>query len=138
MPKKPIWHMRLINGDEILCQIGKETDNEIVVKYPLVISEKVEKKTGKSNIVLSKYTLSKNSNLNLKQTHIVTKTRVHDEVENFYKSSLDYSKNVLEPNQLAEMQDVADMMNEMNKPNELIILAPATSTNFVDSGNSVN
>jgi len=140
MTKSKVMHLRLVNGDEILCHLHRKTKDYVIVRDALVVDEVKDNETGRSSIFLSKYTLTDENNLNLNPTHIVTMTTVSEEIADYYKNSVEYSKNVIEPNKLAEIQKVSNMLGTLNKPSETLILK--TSNNYYDpylpSSNSIN
>jgi hypothetical protein len=134
-----VFHLRLVNGDEILCRVYRQTKNVILVKDPLVVDEVKDNETGRSSIFLSKYTLSVENNLSLKPEHVVTITPVAAEIEDYYKNSVEYSKNYIEPNKIAEIQKVSAMLSSINKPSEVLVLKTSNSSTFLHpQSNSVN
>jgi len=138
MTKPKILHLRLVNGDEILCCLHRKTKDYVIVKDALVVDEVKDNESGRSSIFLSKYTLTAETNLNLNPMHIVTMTTVSEEIADYYKNSVEYSKNYIEPNKMAEIQKVSTMLGNLNKPNETIILKTSMSDYMHPCSNSVN
>lgn len=137
---KPIVHLRLVNGDEILCQILRKDKTFITVKDALVVDEVKENETGRSSIFLSKYTLTGDDTVKLKLDHVVTMTNVASEIEDYYKNSVEYSKNIIEPTKLSEIAKVSSMLSTINKQPEIIVLKTSNvgSYPYSPSSNSVN
>lgn len=107
-------HIRLINSDEIIGEFIGETDTEVQIKRPMMVSEVTDDKTKVSTIVLSKYILfDDNQVFPLSKNHIITKTNILDEIKNYYYNSLEYNNKFIEPTILREITKVNDMMQNM-------------------------
>lgn len=82
-----IRHFRIINGDEVIGEIEKETSIELSIKNPLVVVEMPE------IITLAKYVpFSENQTINIKKSHIIAITEIHEEMIRYYKNTLILSK----------------------------------------------
>lgn len=140
MPKNnKVFHLRLLNGDEILCHVYRKTKDAILVRDALVVDEVKDNETGRSSIFLSKYTLTVENSLTLRADHVVTMTPVAAEIEDYYQNSVEYSRNYIEPNKLAEIQKVSAMLGALNKPSEVLILKTSNNyATFSPSSNSIN
>jgi hypothetical protein len=137
---KPVFHLRLLNGDEILCQVIRKDKAFITVQDALVVDEVKDNETGRSSIFLSKYTLTGDDKVKLRVDHVVTMTNVAPEIEDYYKNSVEYSKNYIEPTKLTEIAKVSSMLGSINKQPEIIVLKTSNvgSYPYSPSSNSVN
>jgi hypothetical protein len=112
-------HYRLCNGDEIIAEFVGETETEIQIKRPMVVSEVTENKSNISTIVLSKYILfDDNKVFSISKNHVITKTNILDEIKKYYYNSLEYNTLFVEPSVLNEISKVNQMMERMIKDAE--------------------
>lgn len=116
---KKIYHIRLLNGDEIISEVDSENKTSITVLNPLVVEELKNPETGTSSIILSKYSLSDDHNIKINKNHIITLTTVNDTIMQYYMASLIYSEKYIEQNKINEIKKVTDYLNGIisNKPN---------------------
>lgn len=121
---KKVYHIRLINGDEIISEIDSENKTSITIINPLVVEELKNPETGTSSIILSKYSLSDDSNIKINKNHIMTLTTVNDAIMQYYMSSLVYNEKYIEQNKINEIKKVTEYLNGIisNKPNGKLII----------------
>lgn len=109
--KSPVKHIRLVNGDELIGELFKLKRDEVLIKKPMVVSEKEDEKTKVSTVVLSKYVLFEEEKaISFRRDHIVTLTDVIDEISSYYYNSLEYNRRFVEPLVHAEITKVNEVM----------------------------
>jgi|SRR3990170_2774093 len=111
-----VKHLRLVNGDELIVELSGSTDNTVLVKKPMLVSEVTDSKTKLSTIVLSKYIMFDDTDISLSKNHIVTQSNVLDEIRSYYYNSIEYNKLFLEPaikNELAKVNHIMKNMIRM-------------------------
>lgn len=132
-----VFHIRLINGDEILTEIvNEDTTAGIICLHPYVIEE-LKSETGHSTIILSKYLLTPDTEnaLLLKRDHIVTKTSVHDEIIKYYENSKIYNKQI-EEQKIAEIKRVNDVLVGINNQIQEKVIIKNVEKNRVHAGSN--
>lgn len=78
-----IKHFRIINTDEIIAEVVKETDTTFVLKKPHIVIELPEK------IILSKYVpFAKEQEIVIKKSHVIADTLLDGEMVRFYFNSV--------------------------------------------------
>jgi len=89
-----LYHIKLVNGDEIISQTQAATDPE---KYfllnPLEMNNVVDPTSGKTSCVLHSYApfASNKTTIELSKNQVIAISRVEGEMVNYYKASLEYS-----------------------------------------------
>lgn len=142
---KTVYHIRLINGDELLSIVSKKTKNEYVLINPLVVDESVNPNTGQSNLLLAKYSLSTKEEMNIQNSHIVTFTEVHPEISSYYYKSLEYNKKHIEPKKLEEISRVNIVLDtvlgntiQQDQGNVIIFKEVDKKRLVINSSNTIN
>jgi hypothetical protein len=123
---KPI-HIRLINSDEIIGELQETTNDNIIIKKPMVVSEITDPKTNHTNVVLSKYVLfDNNEDVTLSRNHIITMTGVLKEIGEFYYNSIEFNAIHLEPKIVSNIASVnQNMRNYLNQSVEEVVVSNA-------------
>jgi hypothetical protein len=86
--KRKIYHLRLINGDELITQMESESKSSFTLYHPLMAQEMFSD-DGTSAVVLINYmNFSKNKKCVILRNQVITYNEVPKEVEDFYKNSL--------------------------------------------------
>lgn len=119
--RKPnICHIRLINGDEILCEVVKNTAKDVTVRRPMVVSEKTDAKTKASIITMSRYVMfNGDTDTKIQKPHVVTMTTVLNEFQTYYFNSIEYNSRFVEPQVLDQIAYVNEVMESaLTDPNE--------------------
>lgn len=97
VPKQQIMYFRLVTGDELVGNcLGEDPDQTmVVIKQPMVLSEILNPITQSVSITLSKYMIFGNYEVvPIRNDHIVSRTRVIPELEEFYYSSVIFNNEV--------------------------------------------
>jgi hypothetical protein len=133
--QSPVKHIRLINGDEIIGELFKLKKDEVLIKKPMVVSEREDEATKISTVVLSKYVLFEEEKaISFRRDHIITLTDVLDEIRSYYYNSLEYNKRFVEPLVQAEIVKVNEVMSAVlqQHTNELLMGEMEPSDDLVD------
>lgn len=142
--EKPIYHIRLVNGDELISTINKCTKTYLELENPLVVDEMKNPENGQSTILLGKYSLSNEPILRLNMTHVITKTAVEPEIAKYYLNSLSYNKSFVDKQKLNEIKKVNNLLESLiNPPSEdngqVIILKDFDRSRLIsNSSSSIN
>lgn len=120
---KPV-HLRLINADEIIGEYVEDTDREVIVSRPMIVTEIEDPNTKSTNVVLSKYVLfNDDDRLSLKKEHIITMTGVIKEIGEFYYNSMEYNSKFLETKIVDNIANVnKNMKSILDQSNESVIV----------------
>jgi hypothetical protein len=130
--QSPVKHIRLINGDEIIGELFKLKKDEVLIKKPMVVSEREDEATKISTVVLSKYVLFEEEKaISFRRDHIITLTDVLDEIRSYYYNSLEYNKRFVEPLVQAEIVKVMSAVLQQHT-NELLMGEMEPSDDLVD------
>ena len=105
-----VYHIRMINGDELISKVTKKTKTRIFLDEPLAVEEFKNNETGVSNIVLSKFLLSKENKTDISAAHVLTISPVIKQVEDYYTVSVDYNNKLVEENKLIEIEKITKFM----------------------------
>lgn len=139
MKKENIFHIRLVNGDEIIGKMCAKNSNFVTLEDVLTVDE--IKEAGQATIFLSKYSLNSDNKLEFLYEHIVTITKVSPIIANYYLASLNYST-YMEIQKLQEIQRITDSINNSLaniQVAELVNLKNASKESVLaPSSNSVN
>lgn len=109
-----VYHLRLINGDEIIGELTGATEESLLIQKPMLVSEITDDKTRMSTIVLSKYVLfDDNQEIPFKKIHVVTQTHILEEIKNYYYNSIKYNARFVEPVIKRELIKVNGNMQDM-------------------------
>jgi len=93
-----VVHMRLCNGDEIIGELSGSSNTEYLIMRPMMVSEVTDDKTHISTIILSKYILfDENQVIPFNRSHVITQTRILDEIKSYYYNSIQYNTKFVEP-----------------------------------------
>jgi hypothetical protein len=111
MTEKPIVHVRLINGDEFIAELWKETKTKLQIRRPLTVSEQQDQETGNASIVLSRYLLDNGQDvIDIQKVHVITKTGIIPELETYYINSLQFNEFFIEKNVLENIKKTNSQM----------------------------
>jgi len=104
--KENVYHIRLINGDELLAKLSNETKNGFTFSDPRAIV------MHDGMMTLQKYTpFMENSEITIQKNHVLTHNKVHMEVERFYNNST-ISLNLVDKNILDGLKATNDTFEE--------------------------
>lgn len=111
MTEKPIVHVRLINGDEFIAELWKETKTKLQIRRPLTVSEQQDAETGSATIVLSRYLLDNGQMpIDIQKIHVLTKTPIMAELETYYLNSLQFNEFFIEKNVMENIKRTNSQM----------------------------
>lgn len=135
-----VFHIRLLNGDEILTEIIDTTKTTIDVNDPYVLDE-VKSSSGQTTIILTKYLLTKDNKnaVRLNRNHIITISEAHEEIERYYQNSRTFNKDI-ETQKIQEIKRVNDLMEGiLNTNQDVIVLKNVHKDRVIDySSNTVH
>lgn len=115
--KNSIYHLRLVNGDEIITKVTKKTKTLTYVYEPLFVEEIKNPETGQSSILLTKYLLSDDNLATFNNAHVISFSSVNKSIEKYYHVSLEYNKKFIEGQKLNEIEKVTKFMNGLVNKN---------------------
>jgi len=81
-------HFRMINSEEVIAEVIAETDHSFIVRNPYMVIEL------ETSVSLAKYVpFSANQSIELKKSHIITSTELHEEMIRYYKNTITIGRN---------------------------------------------
>lgn len=91
--KKHLYHFKLINGEEIISEIGTSSNEaEYFLKNPMIIQEVVDQQTSITAIILSDYVpFNDAKNIVLSKASVVSSCRVSEGMAKYYNVSVDFN-----------------------------------------------
>jgi len=120
-PKKQVLYIKLVTGDEIVGDcLGEDPNGTVVIlKTPMLLSEVINPLSQTISITLSKYMIFGDYEfIPIKNTHIISMTKVVPELEDFYKSSVVFNQEVA-TKEIANELSRANMATKRALKNEL-------------------
>lgn len=121
-----IYHVRLINGEELLGEwLGTtEETEEIVIKTPMALSDAAQ--NGTNGLILTRYTtFDAVEVVSFKPEHVLSLSPVIDEMAEYYNLSVEYTNKVARKAVMLEL-------NEINRTLRGILHGEQTKIDFLD------
>lgn len=118
--EQKIFHIRLINGDELLGDLHKEDDLNYTIDQPLLLEEVFDHETHIPKQILTDYvpfSIPKACNIN--KIAVISMTPVADEVLDFYRHSVELTK-MKSKTVLENISRVSDEMVEYFKEEDIL------------------
>lgn len=103
---KTVKHLRLVNNEEVIAEVTKETKESLVLRNPYMVIELPE------TVSLAKYVpFSAEQVVEIKKVHIITITELHEEMVRYYDNTIQIGKNAAEK-AMAGLKNINDVMED--------------------------
>lgn len=133
MPKtEEICHFRLINSEEVIAEVIAETDHTFIVRNPYIVIEL------ETSVSLAKYVpFSANQSIELKKSHIITATELHEEMVRYYKNTITIGRTTSDK-AMEGLARVNELMESYIYDGVVPNPVDYVLSNFVPSSNSIH
>lgn len=126
-------HVKLVNGDELICALIYEDDEFYIFGEPMNMEERVNSSSGSTVTVLVKYVhVNDAKEVVINKSHVITLLPVHSIIEKYYTVSKIYNEKYVEPNILKEIEKVSAAMEDV------LFTPPAVSNDTILKSTSNN
>jgi hypothetical protein len=93
---RDVVHIKIIDGQEIIAELGDEESGILVLKNPMKVEERLTE-SGSTAIIMSRYNIfSNNEFMVLDLDKVISYTKVHKTMNEYYFSSVDYCKRFID------------------------------------------
>lgn len=127
-----ICHFRLINSEEVIAEVIAETDHTFILRNPYMVIEL------ETSVSLAKYVpFSANQSVELKKSHIITATELHEEMIRYYKNTITIGRNTSDK-AMEGLSRVNDMMESYIYDGIVPNAVDYSLSDFTPSSNSIH
>lgn len=105
--------IKIINGDEVIGEICKDTAKQLSILEPMVVEESINESTGRSTMLLTSYNPFEDDSLFvLSKQHVLAVIPVKDEIVRYYDNSRTFNKMFVTKKLESQIRDVNEQMEK--------------------------